>query len=80
MLLSHLVNAVDAATREDRIAVVARHLGTDGVAVIQRLDPRRAWPDRDVAPGPQGVGLRSVDTSELPVVRAVTVYAHDGRE
>lgn len=51
LLASGLINHVDAALRQALVAAAARHLGPDGVLLLERQDA--AWL-RSAAPGPLG--------------------------
>lgn len=75
LLLSHLVNAVEA---EAFLATAARHLADDGLLLAQRLKPGRPW-----RPGRARLGEVSVDLVEVAVdgdrVRGATRYGVDSR-
>jgi len=40
LLMSHLINTPDSAKRQAYLSTCRRHLGLDGVAIIQRNDPQ----------------------------------------
>jgi SAM-dependent methyltransferase len=70
LLLSHLINGPDP---HSLLAAAARHLGPDGVLIIQRLEPGRRWQEGSSQIGPVLITLSNL-TVNLPRVAARTTY------
>lgn len=75
LLLSHLINAANAAALVD---AAARHLVDGGVLVAQRLEPGRDWRTGSTQVGPVTVGLSDV-VVEGRRVKGSTSYLLGGR-
>lgn len=70
LLLSHLINREEP---QQLLACAARHLGRDGVLVVQRLEPGRRWQEGSSQVGPVRIRLDHLSV-QLPRVSARTTY------
>jgi SAM-dependent methyltransferase len=79
LLCSHLINTNDPRQRDDFVAAASRHLGADGVLIIERHPPEwfDAVEEHDVVNLGVGMRLRDVSRPAQEVVAATVEYRFD---